>query len=200
MSFDESAARPGEALPLTVGVTNGGGATLDSCTVEVRDEGGKVVATEEVGLGLASGASGEAKASVTLPERLDRALTYRVSVAPAGPGSEGREVTVGAAHLSVRAVASMDEGTETVTATVTNRGLVASAAGRAIFYNPELGGELGTLDLPAVAPGGSASAEKFVPEFIWAASPAVKRAFLQSLFEGDGSSSVLPFPYHCTNF
>ena len=156
VSFDESEARPGEALPLTVGVTNGGGATLDSCTVEVRDEGGRVVATEEVGLGLAPGASGEAKVSVTLPERLDRALTYRVSVAPAEPGSEGREVTVGAAHLSVRAVASMDGGTETVTATVTNRGLVASAAGRAIFYNPELGGELGTLDLPAVAPGGSA--------------------------------------------
>ena len=156
VSFDESEARPGEALPLTVGVTNGGGATLDSCAVEVRDEGGKVVATEEVGLGLAPGASGEAKASVTLPDRFDRALTYRVSVTPAGPGSEGREVTVGAAHLSVRAVASMDGGTETVTATVTNRGLVASAAGRAIFYNPELGGELGTFDLPAIAPGGSA--------------------------------------------
>ena len=156
VTFDESEARPGEALPLTVGVTNGGGATLDSCTVEVRDEGGRVVATEEVGLGLAPGASGEAKVSVTLPDRFDRALTYRVSVAPAGPGSEGREVTVGAAHLSVRAVASMDGGTETVTATVTNRGLVASAAGRAIFYNPELGGELGTFDLPAIAPGGSA--------------------------------------------
>ena len=156
VSFDESEARPGEALPLTVGVTNGGGATLDSCTVEVRDEGGRVVATEEVGLGLAPGASGEAKVSVTLPDRLDRALTYRVSVAPAGPGSEGREISVGAAHLSVRAVASMDGGTETVTATVTNRGLVSSAAGRAIFYNPELGGELGTFDLPAIAPGGSA--------------------------------------------
>ena len=156
VSFDESEARPGEALPLTVGVTNGGGATLDSCTVEVRDEGGRVVATEEVGLGLAPGASGEAKVSVTLPDRFDRALTYRVGVAPAEPGSEGREVTVGAAHLSVRAVASMDGGTETVTATVTNRGLVASAAGRAIFYNPELGGELGTFDLPAIAPGGSA--------------------------------------------
>ncbi|WP_050342886.1 BspA family leucine-rich repeat surface protein [Olsenella sp. oral taxon 807] len=156
VSFDESEARPGEALPLTVGVTNGGGATLDSCTVEVRDEGGKVVATEEVGLGLAPGASGEAKVSVTLPDKLDRALTYRVSVAPAEPGSEGREISVGAAHLSVRAVASMDGGAETVTATVTNRGLVASAAGRAIFYNPELGGELGTFDLPAIAPGGSA--------------------------------------------
>ena len=156
VSFDESEARPGEALPLTVGVTNGGGATLDSCTVEVRDEGGKVVATEEAGLGLAPGASGEAKVSVTLPDKLDRALTYRVSVAPAEPGSEGREISVGAAHLSVRAVASMDGGAETVTATVTNLGLVASAAGRAIFYNPELGGELGTFDLPAIAPGGSA--------------------------------------------
>ena len=153
VTFDESEARPGEALPLTVGVTNGGGATLDSCTVEVRDEGGRVVATEEVGLGLAPGASGEAKVSVTLPDKFDRALTYRVSVAPAGPGSKGREVTVGAAHLSVRAVASMDEGAETVTATVTNRGFVASAAGKAVFYNPESGRALGTFDLPAIAPG-----------------------------------------------
>ena len=39
---------------------------------------------------------------------------------------------------------------------------------------------------------GSRSAQKFVPSFVWAAPPAVKRAFLQSLFEGDGSSSLLP--------
>jgi DNA gyrase subunit A len=31
-----------------------------------------------------------------------------------------------------------------------------------------------------------------VPEFVWRSAPAVKRAFLQSLFEGDGSSSLLP--------
>jgi DNA gyrase subunit A len=39
---------------------------------------------------------------------------------------------------------------------------------------------------------GSRSARKFVPSFVWAAAPAVKRAFLQALFEGDGSSSLLP--------
>src|SRR5207302_1192294 len=33
---------------------------------------------------------------------------------------------------------------------------------------------------------------KRVPEFIWRGAPAAKRAFLQSLFEGDGSSSLLP--------
>jgi DNA gyrase subunit A len=36
------------------------------------------------------------------------------------------------------------------------------------------------------------SAAKQIPEFIWRAGYAVKRAFLQSLFEGDGSSSLLP--------
>jgi DNA gyrase subunit A len=35
------------------------------------------------------------------------------------------------------------------------------------------------------------SAQKRVPERVWAASPAYKRAFLQSLFEGDGSCSDL---------
>src|SRR5262249_2893419 len=39
---------------------------------------------------------------------------------------------------------------------------------------------------------GQRSAEKRVPEFVWQAVPAVRRAFLQSLFEGDGSSSLLP--------
>ncbi|HEX6232574.1 MAG TPA: DNA gyrase subunit A [Jiangellaceae bacterium] len=36
------------------------------------------------------------------------------------------------------------------------------------------------------------SADKVVPEFIWRATSAVKIAFLQSLFTGDGSASRLP--------
>ncbi len=39
---------------------------------------------------------------------------------------------------------------------------------------------------------GQRSAAKQVPEFVWRSTAAVKRAFLQSLFEGDGSSSLLP--------
>ncbi|SCG47751.1 intein-containing DNA gyrase subunit A [Micromonospora halophytica] len=39
---------------------------------------------------------------------------------------------------------------------------------------------------------GARSAAKFVPEFVWQGPAAVKRAFLQALFEGDGSSSLLP--------
>ncbi|OKJ37535.1 hypothetical protein AMK25_26775 [Micromonospora sp. TSRI0369] len=39
---------------------------------------------------------------------------------------------------------------------------------------------------------GARSADKFVPEFVWRGPAAVKRAFLQALFEGDGSSSLLP--------
>ncbi|SBT63508.1 DNA gyrase subunit A [Micromonospora sediminicola] len=39
---------------------------------------------------------------------------------------------------------------------------------------------------------GARSAAKFVPEFVWRGPAAVKRAFLQALFEGDGSSSLLP--------
>ncbi|MGH2743917.1 MAG: DNA gyrase subunit A [Thermoleophilaceae bacterium] len=34
--------------------------------------------------------------------------------------------------------------------------------------------------------------EKRVPEFIWLSGPAAKRAFLEALFTGDGSSSLLP--------
>jgi DNA gyrase subunit A len=37
-----------------------------------------------------------------------------------------------------------------------------------------------------------ASADKRVPQVVWAQGPAYKRAFLQSLFEGDGSVSRLP--------
>ncbi|HTY98014.1 MAG TPA: DNA gyrase subunit A, partial [Solirubrobacteraceae bacterium] len=39
---------------------------------------------------------------------------------------------------------------------------------------------------------GQRSAAKRVPESVWRAAPGFKRAFLQSLFTGDGSSSLLP--------
>src|SRR5205807_4785728 len=39
---------------------------------------------------------------------------------------------------------------------------------------------------------GVLSAGKRVPEAIWRATPGSKRVFLQSLFTGDGSSSLLP--------
>jgi len=39
---------------------------------------------------------------------------------------------------------------------------------------------------------GQRSAEKRIPELVWSSTPAFKRAFLQALFTGDGSSSLLP--------
>lgn len=39
---------------------------------------------------------------------------------------------------------------------------------------------------------GQRSADKYVPEWLWHSPAAVKRVFLQALFEGDGSCSVLP--------
>jgi len=39
---------------------------------------------------------------------------------------------------------------------------------------------------------GQRSADKVVPEWMWHSPTAVKRAFLQALFEGDGSCSALP--------
>ncbi len=39
---------------------------------------------------------------------------------------------------------------------------------------------------------GVASRDKRVPEQVWRGSPSFKRAFLQALFTGDGSSSLLP--------
>jgi DNA gyrase subunit A len=39
---------------------------------------------------------------------------------------------------------------------------------------------------------GLRSADKVVPEFVWEGSAGTKRAFLQSLFTGDGSCSLLP--------
>ncbi|HWH01833.1 MAG TPA: intein-containing DNA gyrase subunit A [Pilimelia sp.] len=47
-------------------------------------------------------------------------------------------------------------------------------------------------DSPLAELIGARSADKFVPEFVWRGQPAVKQAFLQALFEGDGSSSLLP--------
>ncbi|MFQ2875276.1 intein-containing DNA gyrase subunit A [Mycobacterium sp. MS3] len=39
---------------------------------------------------------------------------------------------------------------------------------------------------------GQRSADKCVPQWLWHSAAAVKRAFLQALFEGDGSCSALP--------
>ncbi|KUI21810.1 DNA gyrase subunit A [Mycobacterium sp. IS-1496] len=39
---------------------------------------------------------------------------------------------------------------------------------------------------------GQRSADKFVPDWVWQSPAAVKRVFLQALFEGDGSCSSLP--------
>ncbi|WP_204808791.1 intein-containing DNA gyrase subunit A [Mycobacterium riyadhense] len=39
---------------------------------------------------------------------------------------------------------------------------------------------------------GQRSADKYVPDWLWQSPAAVKRAFLQALFEGDGSCSALP--------
>jgi DNA gyrase subunit A len=39
---------------------------------------------------------------------------------------------------------------------------------------------------------GQRSADKVVPDWLWQATAAVKRVFLQALFEGDGSCSALP--------
>src|SRR5207244_5466205 len=39
---------------------------------------------------------------------------------------------------------------------------------------------------------GRRSDQKEVPAFVWSANPAFKAMFLRSLFEGDGSSSLLP--------
>jgi DNA gyrase subunit A len=58
--------------------------------------------------------------------------------------------------------------------------------------------ELDVQDLAAVRESplashvGKASAKKEIPELVWRSPLAFKRVFLQSLFEGDGSSSLLP--------
>jgi DNA gyrase subunit A len=52
---------------------------------------------------------------------------------------------------------------------------------------------LGALkDSPLGCLLGVASARKWVPEYIWRGRPELKRVFLQALFTGDGSCSLLP--------
>ncbi|MGH2984661.1 MAG: DNA gyrase subunit A, partial [Solirubrobacterales bacterium] len=51
---------------------------------------------------------------------------------------------------------------------------------------------LESLRRSPLAPIAAASRDKVVPERVWRSGPSFKRAFLQSLFHGDGSSSLLP--------
>ena len=48
------------------------------------------------------------------------------------------------------------------------------------------------LRSPLAALAGAASREKRVPERVWCGTASFKRVFLQALYEGDGSSSLLP--------
>jgi DNA gyrase subunit A len=48
------------------------------------------------------------------------------------------------------------------------------------------------LASPLAALARLSSAEKCIPETVWYGTPEFKRVFLQALFEGDGSSSLLP--------
>src|SRR5205823_13984188 len=53
--------------------------------------------------------------------------------------------------------------------------------------------QLGALHSSVLAElSGRSSAEKSIPESVWRGSQGFKRAFLQALFAGDGSSSLLP--------
>jgi DNA gyrase subunit A len=47
-------------------------------------------------------------------------------------------------------------------------------------------------DSPLAEMEGQTSERKRTPEFVWSGSPELKRVFLQALFEGDGSCSLLP--------
>jgi DNA gyrase subunit A len=51
---------------------------------------------------------------------------------------------------------------------------------------------LDRLEQSPLADVAGAAREKRVPDFVWNADPALKRAFLEALFTGDGSSSLLP--------
>ncbi|MGH8901388.1 MAG: DNA gyrase subunit A [Egibacteraceae bacterium] len=53
-------------------------------------------------------------------------------------------------------------------------------------------GELAAQDRHLAVLVGQRSAEKRIPSFVWSESAAFKRLFLQALFTGDGSSSLLP--------
>jgi DNA gyrase subunit A len=48
------------------------------------------------------------------------------------------------------------------------------------------------LDSPLAELAAKTSSQKRVPELVWRGTPSFKRVFLQALFEGDGSSSLLP--------
>jgi DNA gyrase subunit A len=65
------------------------------------------------------------------------------------------------------------------------------ASGRALYeLDVQQLGDLAASPLAALA--AQRSAEKRVPELVWQSSQAFKRVFLQALFTGDGSSSLLP--------
>ena len=137
---------------IIVPVTNGGCTSLQGVTVTVS-EGGEVVASYDASVSLSPGESGYAV--VPFAEPSDGTIhTYEVRVSSA---TEVLDLTLGNPVLLAELTHGLSEDGENVSVTVTNAGGSATQAGSASWKNSVTGEVLGEAELPALAPGESAT-------------------------------------------
>lgn len=160
VDYDEYEINTGEDMPVTVDFENDGMLDVSGVDLWVLEDGvaSKVASSDDE---VAIGESGSISFDYTVPpkESFDKEREFTVYVAPAGATvteskiererthESAKDVSLGAASLSLEVEHQIVDDRESVAATVTNDG-VASHGARLLYLNSDTGEVLRTVDVP----------------------------------------------------
>lgn len=116
--YDETAVKPGCALPLTIEITNTGTVSIDKLHATLIDANGEIALEQDVPLALLSGCTGDAELMLSLPEEAQH-MQYTLKLG----NEECSDIDIGRAMLITGNQVYKTDDEQTVIAYVKNIGL-----------------------------------------------------------------------------
>lgn len=116
--YDETAVKPGCALPLTIEITNTGTVSIDKLHATLIDTNGEIALEQDVPLALLSGCTGDAELMLSLPEEAQH-MQYTLKLG----NEEYSDIDIGRAMLITGNQVYKTDDEQTVIAYVKNIGL-----------------------------------------------------------------------------
>ena len=116
--YDETAVKPGCALPLTIEITNIGTVSIDKLHATLIDANGEIALEQDVPLALLSGCTGDAELMLSLPEEAQH-MQYTLKLG----NEEYSDIDIGRAMLITGNQVYKTDDEQTVIAYVKNIGL-----------------------------------------------------------------------------
>ena len=116
--YDETAVKPGCALPLTIEITNTGTVSIDKLHATLIDANGEIALEQDVPLALLSGCTGDAELMLSLPEEAQH-MQYTLKLG----NEEYSDIDIGRAMLITGNQVYKTDDEQTVIAYVKNIGL-----------------------------------------------------------------------------